>query len=190
MVQLPPSIWHSNVEPASFALNVERRGRVVVDGRRARVDRRVRCSQVDRPGEARRRSIRVACGICRAHVEGVAAGRERRERLRRGTGSPAAAVDAALERRAGLGRAEGEGRGGVVRRIRRRRVDRRVRRRQVDRPGERSRASHRCCRRRRSRERGTYGCPRRARPSSRGSCTVRTNRRRRGTRRSSRALTS
>ena len=65
-----------------------------------------RCADVERV---------TACSECRRHCVGA------------GAAAPAAAVEAALERRAGLARAEGEARRGVVRRIGRAGAEGRVR---------------------------------------------------------------
>ena len=77
VVQLPPSMRHSNVEPASVELKVNF-GVVLSTGRPGRVDGRVRRGQVDGPGVARRGAVGVADGVGCADLEGVAAGGERR----------------------------------------------------------------------------------------------------------------
>src|SRR5205823_1280493 len=84
---------------------------------RVRVDGRVGRGQVDGPGVARRAPVRVAGRVGRAHIERVAAGAEGRQAVRARAAVPAAAVQATLEGRAGLGRAEPEAWAGVVRRI-------------------------------------------------------------------------
>ena len=79
--------------------------------------------------------VGVACGVGRAHLEGVRAVAQAGVALGRAAGGPAAAVELALERRAALVGAEGEGGAGRVGRVARLRRDRRVRRRGVDREG-------------------------------------------------------
>ena len=88
----------------------------VVFGRRCRAS-----------SEARRRRVGVACGVGRAHLEGVRALAQAGVALRRAAGRPAAAVELALEGRAALGRREREVGAGRVGRVVRRAVDRRVR---------------------------------------------------------------
>ena len=134
-VQLPPSMRHSKVEPASEELN-EKVGVVSFDGSGG-VESIVVAGGV-------RSTIHVyeagvasvsAGGIRRANLERVAAFGERRgERVRAGARRPGSAVDAAFEGRAGLGGAEREVGSRVVGRIAGSRVEGRVRRSQVDRP--------------------------------------------------------
>ena len=114
---------------------VECRRRVTRRIARVGVDRRVGRRQVDRPGVARGGGVGVA-GVSVARTSKVwLPAPSAASVLGRGAGRPAAAVDAALEGRAGLGGAEREGGGGVVGRVVRRRVDRGVRCGEVDRPG-------------------------------------------------------
>src|SRR6266540_4103934 len=89
-------------------------GRVPGRAGRVGVDRRVGSSQVDGPGVTRRRAVRVASRIRRAHVEGVAAfGEGGRDGVGAGARGPAAVVDAALEAGAGLAGAEAEAGGAL-----------------------------------------------------------------------------
>src|SRR5207342_514420 len=71
-------------------------------------DRGVRRGGVDRPGVGRGGCVRVACGVGRAHLEGVRAVAETGVALRGAAGRPAAAVELALEGRAAFARVEGE----------------------------------------------------------------------------------
>src|SRR5207249_1626319 len=73
----------------------EARGGVVRGVGRARVDRRVRCSEVDGPGVSGGGGARVARGVGRAVVEVVGARAEGGEAVWAGARVPAAAVDAA-----------------------------------------------------------------------------------------------
>ena len=135
-VQLPPSMRHSKVEPPSEELKAKvgvvfpdglegLESMVVLGGVRSTV-------QVWLAGVA---SVLPAASVARTSKVWLPAVSAGEIVSRAGAGGPAAAVDAAFEARAALGRAEGEARGGVVGRVGRVGVDGRVRRGQVDRPG-------------------------------------------------------
>ena len=106
---------------------------VVVAGGGREGERGARIGQVDRPGEARRRQVGVAGRVGRAHLEGVRAGGEARVALRRRARSERAAVELAVEGRAGLVGREGEARARRVRGIVRLSRDRGVGADRVDR---------------------------------------------------------
>ena len=89
--------------------------------------------RVDEPREGGWGAVGIASDVGRPHVEGVAAVGEARVVSRAGAGAPGAAVEAALEGRAALVRAEGEGGASRSGRVRRVGVDRRLRRGAVDR---------------------------------------------------------
>src|SRR5439155_9287734 len=103
--------------------------------------RRVGGGEVDRPGVGGWAAVRIAGDVSGADVEAVAAFGQRGGGVRVGAGAPAAAVDAALEARAGLARAEAEAGGGVVGRVGGAGVQGCVGRGDVDRPGDAGRAS-------------------------------------------------
>ena len=73
-VQLPPSMRHSKVEPASLELKVKVGVVSFVGSAGSESMRRVRRGQVDRPGVAGRGCVGVAGRVGGAHLEGVAAG--------------------------------------------------------------------------------------------------------------------
>src|ERR687887_351513 len=103
---------------------------------RARVDDGVRSGRVDRPAEAGRGGVRVPRCVGGAHLEAVRAVRQARVVLRAGAAGEGAAVELALEARAGLGRVEAEAGRTRVRQAARARVDDGVRSGRVDRPAE------------------------------------------------------
>ena len=112
----PPSSRHSKPGPASDAVN-EKLALVEFEAAGGEEVIVVFAGVVStvKVNEAGRR-VDVAGGVGRAHVERVGALRERAERERARRGRPRAAVEAHLERRARLGRAEREGRRRVLRR--------------------------------------------------------------------------
>ena len=104
--QAPPSRLHSKLLPGSFELNSKLglstwlwaggATSIVVSGAVVSIVQLWLC----------RRRVDVACLVDRAHLEGVRAVGERSGRVRRRADRPGAAVDAALEGRAGLVRTE------------------------------------------------------------------------------------
>ena len=140
LAKAPPSRRHSKPGPASEAMNEKLGARGVRVGGRGGGNRRVRGRRVDREDEGGRACVDVPGDIRRADVERVGVLGERAERQRARRRRPRAAVQAHLERRPGLGRAEREGRRRVLGRGGRRGVERRVGGDRVDPDGLREHA--------------------------------------------------
>ena len=128
-----PSRRHSKLEPVSLEENANVAEFVVIVPVGPRVDRRVRRDRVDREGAGRGRRVQVAGGVAGADLERVGPLGQVRVRLRRRARRERRAVQAALERRARLGRGERERRRRVVGRAGRATRDGGVRDRRLDR---------------------------------------------------------